>query len=267
MQLPIGHCLDTITNPCDVTLIDVGIGIGGQIRALLKNPATRHLVRSLHVIGVDPDPIDALGIAERTVLEAAWEAGIETTFLGIAKTGEELTVQDIKAARPRGLFLANGAFCLHHVPSDPTRPNRDSLLALLRQVGVTSLVLVEPDSNHDVDDTAIRFMFAYRHYRTVSEVLRSCLSDTEAGLVWHDFYHPEVQNVIAHDCAKRTERHETSKVWTRRLQQAGWRVDELRDVVARTAAPDGFEVESFGHAYSLSYQRVPLLSVLRARRG
>jgi hypothetical protein len=257
--------LDVIESPCDVTLIDVGVGIARQTRALLKNPASKHLLKSLKVIGVEPDSADALIVAEQTIQEAAMEAGIESSFVGISKTGEDLSVRDIQAARPRGLVLGNSAFCMHHLPSDSTHPNRDSLLRVLRQAGVNALVMVEPDSNHDVDNPLARFLFAYRHYRSVSHCLSSSLTAANAALVWREFYGPEVQNVVTHDGAYRTERHEENATWARRLRQAGWEVDKLRDVVARSAAPLGFDVGSIGNAFSLFYRGVSLLSVLRAR--
>jgi hypothetical protein len=265
--------LDTVSEPSEVTLLDVGIGRGCQVRALLRNPWARRLLRSLHVIGVDPDSsLDAGGAlqtAQANVLAAAEEAGIPTTFAGIGKLAEQVTAGDLAAARPRGLLLASCSLSLHHVGlcEHGAARGRDEVLSTIREAGFGQIVLLEPDSNHDEDDLALRFLYAYRHYGTLARSLHRTLRASDAVLVWTEFFAEEIRNVIAHDGALRAERHEEADRWTARLAASGFTVDTPAELVAPSAAPAGFEVVHTGRAATLRYDGVSLLAVIRARAG
>lgn len=263
--------LDAVREPCDVTLLDVGIGRAGQVRALLKNPSARRLFKSLHIIGVEPDSSDAVGgaleFAEENIHRTAAEVGIPVTFYGIPKLGDDLLVDDIEQAEPRGLMLANCCLSLHHVglSEHGARAGRNDVLAMIRAAGFSKLVLVEPDSNHYDDDLSLRFLHAYRHYGTLARSLYSMLSRGDASLVFSEFFAQEVRNVISHDGANRVERHEETGRWVERLSKTGWTVDTPPDLVAPSAAPAGFTVLSDGQSCRLSFRSVSLLGVLRAR--
>jgi hypothetical protein len=265
--------LDAIDQPSDVTLLDVGIGRGGQVRALLKNPWARRLIRSLHVIGVEPDSAPgargALQMAEANVLEAAKVAGIPTTFAGIGKLAEHLTAEDLAAARPRGVLLANCSLSLHHVglPEHGAARGRTDVLRTIHEAGFSRIVLIEPDTNHDEDELALRFLYAYRHYGTLARSLHAMLTAEDAHLVWREFFTDEIRNVIAHDGALRVERHEETARWLERLESLGWEADTPDELVAPSAAPPGFEVVHTGRACTLCYDGVSLLGVVRARRS
>jgi hypothetical protein len=262
--------LDAVDEPADVTLIDVGIGRGGQVRALLKNPTARRLLRSLHVIGIEPDSSPdtggALELAQANVLSAAEEAHIPATFAPIPKLAEALTLEDLRAAGPRGLVLANASLALHHIGlvEDGARQSRDAVLGLLRAVGVAHLVLVEPDSDHYQDDLPLRFLYAYRHYGALSRSLYRTLSAADASLVWREFFAAEVGNVMTHDGRRRVERHEEIETWCRRLTGQGFRLDTPAELVAPSAAPPGFDVAPAAGACTLRYEGVSVLGVMRA---
>ncbi len=263
--------LSLLSEPTDVTIMDVGIGRGGQIIALLRNPAAARLFKSLHVIGIEPDSSSATGAgaletAEHNVLAAARDAGISVSFAGIAKRAEELTGADLAAAKPRGFTVANGAFALHHVPPSADEPSgRDRVLRVLRESGAQAIILVEPDSDHYCDDLPARLLHSYRHYRSLAHSLHSMLTTADAELVWQEFFGPEVRNVITHDGPGRTERHEETGRWLERLTAAGWKPDRLLDLVPQSAAPQGFTLKSAGGAFCLAYRGVSAIGVLRAR--
>jgi GRAS domain family len=262
----------------DVTLLDLGIGRGGQICSLLKHPWAHRLFRSLRVIGVDPDSAPGLGgaggaleLAAINVLGTAADMGIPTTFAGIPKLAEDLTAADIAAASPQGLLLANGSLSLHHVglTAHGARSSRGGVLALLHEAGCAHVVLLEPDSDHHGDDLTLRFLYAYRHYGTLLHSLYGTLPVSDALLVWSEFFAPEVRNVVTHDGASRVERHEEAEAWRERLAEAGFVIDTPAELVARAATPDGFDVSDdapTSGTCTLSYGGVSLLGVLRAHR-
>lgn len=265
--------LDAVGDSADVTLLDVGIGRGGQVRALLKNPWARRRIRSLHVIGVEPDSAPSVGGALQTahanVLAAAHEANVPATFAGIGKLAEELSVADIAAAKPRGILLANCSLSLHHVGlrEHGAQRDRSDVLRTIREAGFETLVLLEPDTNHDEDDLELRFLYAYRHYGTLARSLYATLSASDAFLVWSEFFAEEIRNVIAHDGALRVERHEEADRWIERLEAQGWALDTPAELVAPSAAPAGFTVVHTGNACTLRYDGVSLLAAMRAKRA
>jgi len=270
--------LSSVPAPGDVTLLDLGIGRGGQICSLLKHPWAHRLFRTLRVIGVEPDSAPGFGgvggaleLAEVNVLTTAADEGIPTTFVGIPKLAEDLTVADVAAAAPQGFLLANGSLSLHHVglPAHGARGGRDDVLAVVREAGCERVVLLEPDSNHHGDDLTLRFLYAYRHYGTLLRSLYATLPVSDAMLVWSEFFAQEVRNVVTHDGADRVERHEEAETWRERLTTAGFVVDTPSELVARSATPAGFDVSDdapTSGACTLSYGGVSLLGVLRAHR-
>jgi hypothetical protein len=253
----------------EVTLIDVGIGRGGQIRALLRNPVARRHISRLHVIGVEPDSDaqsdhGALELAARQILETAAEVGLAVTFTAVAKRAELLTLDDFPPMR--GRIIANAAFAVHHVvPTKPGELDREAVLRLLHELGAETVVLTEPDSDHVEDRLPLRLLHAYRHYRSVAACLDATLAGTDAQLVWGEFFAPEVRNVIGHDGNGRTERHELSATWADRLERAGWLVESPRDLVPRAGTPGGFSLHESPWAFRLLFDDVPLLAVLRGR--
>jgi hypothetical protein len=265
--------LEAVDEPADVTLLDIGTGRGGQVRALLKNPRARRVLRSLHVIGIEPDSQltggGALETAQANVLAAAAEARIPATFAGIGKRAEHLSVDDLTAARPRGLLLANSCLSLHHVGrvEHGAKRGRAEVLRTVRDAGFNHVVLTEPDTDHDEDELALRFLYAYRHYGTLARCLHTTLAASDAFLVWREFFTNEVCNVVAHEGALRVERHEESESWLERLEAGGWTIDTPLELVLPSAAPRGFEVVHTGKACTLRYEGVSLLAVMRAKFG
>nr|WP_255215976.1 GRAS family protein [Pseudenhygromyxa sp. WMMC2535] len=255
----------------DVTLIDVGIGRGGQVRALLRNPLARTRIRRLRVVGVEPDSDPgsgqgALQLAGAQVLDAAAEVGLEVEFIPVGRRAEALAASDFPELR--GHILANAAFALHHVPPAAAGGReRGDVLALLQELGAEKVVLTEPDSDHVEDRLPARLLFAYRHYRTVASSLAAMLPQADAVLVWTEFFAPEVRNVVGHEGVARTERHERSPTWAAHLRQAGWRVDTPHQLVPSAGAPPGFTLDESGSGFRLLFRGVPLLSVIRGAQG
>lgn len=257
--------------PPEVTLVDVGIGRGSEVRQLVRQIASRRLARALHVVGVDPDSsssaaLGALELAERAILDAANEVRLPVTFHPVPKVAEELTVADLDAGA-RGPMVAVCAHSLHHatVHGGHALAGRDAVLRTLRAAGVESLVLVESDSDHFSEALDIRFLFAYRHFRTHARALRARLSPADASVVWSEFFAPQVRNVVAYDGVLRVERHEELARWDERLTSAGFAIDDIEGVCASLAPPPGFDVVLARDGCRVGFAGVPLLGITRAR--
>jgi hypothetical protein len=253
----------------ELTLIDLGIGRGTQLRVLLRDPIARQCISHLHVVGVEPDSDaegerGALELARRTVLDAAAEAGLDARFSAVAKRGEELRAEDFPSMQ--GRIFVNAAFAMCHVvPQSDGELDPGSLLALLRELGAETLVLSEADSDHVDERLPVRLLWAYRHYRTVAASLEASLAPADAQLVWTEYFAAEVRNVLGHDGPGRTERHQPSASWARELEEAGWQVDTPRELAPTAGMPAGFSLHASPRGFRLAFDRVPLLAVLHAR--
>ncbi|MCA9683206.1 MAG: hypothetical protein KC457_13485 [Myxococcales bacterium] len=266
--------ISAIDPGAELTLIDVGVGRGGQIKALLRNPQARAHIARLHVVGVEPDSDPnnqgALEMAREQVLATAAEVGVDVRFSPVARRAEALRAEDFPPMS--GRVIANAAFALQHIPPQEGRPgeskglDRIDVLRLLRELGAETMVLTEPDTDHVEDRLRIRLLFAYRHYRTVAASLEAMLAPADAQLVFSEFFAPEVRNVVGHDGQGRSERHERSYVWADHLARAGWQVTAPGQLVPTAGTPRGFTLDVGSQAFRLLFAGVPLLSALRATR-
>lgn len=220
----ISSCLNRDNTPIDLAIVDIGIGMGGQICHLIQCEEFRKSIRSLRVIGVDVNS-NAVTVAQKNICGIADTLNLPIKFENISKHAEDLTVKDFASAKLSDYVIATSSFALHHI-GDGNTSSRDVTLRLLRSVA-SHLVIVEPDSNHFIDNLMVRFLYAYRHYRTLFAMLTKYLPTEMAHLVWDEFFAPEIRNVISFDNEKRVERHEELNRWKERLVASNWHVDNV----------------------------------------
>ncbi len=268
--------LSSVGAPGDVTLLDLGIGRGGQICALLKHPWALRRFRTLHVIGVEPDsaPGPGGGPAPSSSPRSTCSppprrraspppSPASPSWRRISPSPTSPTPRRGGSCSPTAASACTTSAC----PRTAPRAAATTFLAVVRDAGCARVVLLEPDSDHLGDDLTLRFLYAYRHYGTLFHSLCATLDASDAMMVWSEFFAQEVRNVTTHEGAQRVERHEEAEAWRERLRSAGFVVDTPPELVARSAAPAGFEVGGAGGTCTLSYEGVSLLGVLRGRRA
>lgn len=207
------------------TLIDIGIGTGRQIVALLEQlAAAGELPSAMTVIGVEPGS-EALEMARRALGETAKRLGLALSFHGFASTSEALRdgdwahMQALCTSRP----LINASFALHHIADDAHgHDQRGRVLRELAQLAPRSLVLIEPDVNHLEPRFLPRFVNCFKHFAAVFELLDALpITQAERDALKVGFFGREIQDVLGTAEHLRTERHESTAAWLRRLAEAG----------------------------------------------
>jgi hypothetical protein len=246
------------------TIIDVGVGTGRQVVALLESMASaKTLPRSLTVIGIEPSEW-SLDLARRNVEDAARRVGADVTFHPFLGAAEKLTEGDwrrMKAACT-GRPVVNGSFALHHIGDIDGEDVRNEVLLRLRWLEPRLLVLSEPNVDHHEPDFLRRFDNCWRHFGAVFDAVDSTAADRrDKDSLKACFFGREIADILSNPEELRSERHESTRSWLLRLVETGWqpRLDgEL---------PAGGDIiavrEKDGYA-SLDFGEVPLVSVLCA---
>lgn len=246
------------------TLVDVGIGTGRQVVALLQAMAREGtLPRSLTVVGVEPSA-SSLELAQRNVAAAAKAVGTEVAFHGFHAAAESLMPADWRAVRAACTSrpVVNASFALHHVADVGGRDVRDDVLRRLRGLRPKLLVLSEPDVHHLERDFLRRFRNCWEHFSAAFDAIDATGADRrDKAALKACFFGREIADILAAPEPLRSERHESTASWLARLASTGWESD------FRGALPpsrDGVTPRRRPGRASLEFGGTPLVSVMCA---
>lgn len=251
------------------TVIDVGVGSGRQLVTLIEalgaaSPAGLAAPPSLTILGVEPAGA-ALSEAGRSVAEAAARAGVAVTFHAFEGAAESLTASDWR--RMRALCpsppVINASFALHHVADLDGRDVRDDVLRRLRWLGPRLLVLSEPNLHSHERDFYTRFCLCFSHFEVVFAAIDALpVQDRDKNALKVCFFGREIVDMLGRPEGRRTERHESTASWLRRLEASGW---EARfDASVPMPAEGGVEVRARDTHASIEFGGEPIISVLCA---
>lgn len=250
------------------TLLDVGIGTGRQTVVLLEAMAAAgRLPRQLTVIGIEPSDW-ALDEARQHIEATAERLGTSVLFFGVVGTAESLGDADWHrvalacTARP----VVNASFALHHIADDAGgRDRRDAVLARLHALKPRLLVLAEPDVDHREPGFLARFENCLRHFGAVFATLdRLPLAQADRDALKVGFFGREIADILGHPETQRSERHESSVSWARRLLAAGFRLRPATGLADEQAVPGVVAVRERAGRVSLDAQDEPVVAIFMA---
>ena len=251
------------------TVLDVGAGSGRQLATLIEalgaaRAAGRPAPHSLTVLAVEPAAA-ALAQAARSVAAASAAAELPVTFHAFEGTIESLPAADWR--RMRALCpsppVINASFALHHVADLDGRDVRDDVLRRLRWLGPRLLVLSEPNLHSHEPDFYTRFRLCFSHFELVFAAIDGLpVQDRDKNALKVCFFGREIVDMLGRPEGRRTERHESTSSWLRRLEASGW---EARfDAGVPTRADGGVEVRARETHASIEFGGEPIISVLCA---
>jgi hypothetical protein len=246
------------------TVIDVGIGTGRQMVALLDSLcATGRLPKRMTVIGIEPSDF-CLRLAEQNLREAAARLGVGLSFHAQRSAVEELTDEDWArlAALCKGRPAINASFALHHVGDVGGSDVRDEVLLRLRSLRPLALVLSEPDVDHLERRFLVRFDNCWRHFATTFVAIdRLTIPKCDQDALKVQFFGREIADILGSPDDTRSERHESASSWLRRLKRTGY---EARMNVELPPSGPVIDVCNRGDRASLEFADEPLVAVLCA---
>ncbi|GAC1655334.1 MAG: hypothetical protein NVS4B3_20000 [Gemmatimonadaceae bacterium] len=251
-----------------VTLLDVGIGTGRQEVALVHALATQDVLPDrLTVVAVEPDR-RSLDVAERALLVAAAEVGLDLTFIPIQAVAEEIQAAQWGMIRELpGTLIAHGAFALHHVRSRPAGTDpRDEFFARLSEVGARQVVLCEPNADHHTPVFYERVANCWRHFEQTFDLIEGLEVTVPDRRAMKMFFAREIEDILSNSEESRCERHESVGSWVDRLRRAGFTPDDNLALSDRfTDLP--VQVTTHQGYVGIDYQGDTLVAVVCARRG
>lgn len=254
----------TIGDRPSIVLLNIGIGKGLQEVDLLRRLAKQGIKpKQLTIIGIEPSE-DNLLDAESNILKTAEELDFNVSFVPIAKLIENLTDQEwLELANYPGDLIINEAFSLHHIVNlVPEIDTRQQVICKLAQLNPVALILIEPNSDHNVLDLSSRFNNAWEHYGLVFEVIdKLAITQQEKLMLKAHFFGREIEDILGNSEDKRCERHEPIDTWLARLYSAGFKPNNLLNIPS-DLSHDVVNISVNQSYISIDYEQTSLVGII-----
>ena len=223
----------------DVAIADIGIGKGMQMFSLIKEIARQHgSLQKLTIIGIEP--ASSLWEAKEMIERLSGEVNFELKFLGLQKSIEQLSENDWEILHAfKGRIIVSEAYALHHIVSPGGKDERSRVLSQLKSLDPLSLVMIEPNSDHNIEDFSNRFKNCWDHFGLVFRMLDRLGIPTEtSNALKEEFWGREIEDIISKDIpSNRHERHESVMSWLNRLNTSGFDLEENWRKIKETEDP------------------------------
>lgn len=248
----------------EVTLFDIGLGKGKQMASLLETASAHGCsLQKVHVIGLDPDPVN-LTDSEKNLMDLKEKVPFEITFEGICDLFEKLTDDRLAEIRDnaKGNLAINASYALHHIAHGINDYEyRTAVFKKIKELNPLLFTLIEPNSDHDVDIISKRFHNAWTHFSLVFTLIdESAIGADHKFLIKEKFFGREIRDMFAFGDYIRSERHESLESWILRLNKAGFKPYNYQDIDIKLP---GYCESYIGEGYvDLGYKSVPLVGVL-----
>ncbi len=272
-HVPLVHISSFIANEiicrliCDreeVTLIDIGIGTGRQEIELFNLLAQKGFVpKKLNLVGIEPST-DSLHQVEEVLSNLARKLKINLHFYPITKSIEDLDNTDWEMLdKLPGDLIINEAFAVHHISvKDSKFDFRDEVFSKLKRLNPLAFILIEPNSDHNIEDIWVRFNNCWKHFGLTFNVIdQLSISEQDKGAIKLHFFGREIENILGKSDEQRCERHETGQMWAGRLKKAGFKLNYNFDFLS-VCPPDIIKVFLKDEYIGLDYKDETIVSIL-----
>lgn len=243
-----------------ITIIDLGIGRGLQMKALLEAIDHNTTIRSVTVIGVEI-MAEALHYTSLQLQSLAQTLRLKLEFVPLQLPVESVTAELLnKSISPRSTALfINASLTLHHIQE---KKDRLKLFNTLHSLSPKLFTLIEPNANTYEEDFEKRLFNAYDHFSALFAFTNSLdLKDNEKkGL--KEFFSNDFFDPIAFPDSHRFERLDTSENWIKIAEEAGFKTMDLseqtKDIFIRS-----IEIDKKHQAYiDFKFDRQSLLGTM-----
>jgi hypothetical protein len=246
------------------TILDIGIGNGGQVKRLLDTMAgSGKKLDSVRVIGLDPVEKN-LSEAGSRLETAGRDYPFKLDFQPLCNLLENLEEADYESIRriSEGNLIINSAFTFHHTghPLNDQQARTD-LLKRLASLQPRALTLVEPNSNHDTEELVKRVHHSWEHFGNVFALIdEAAIDSSHKYLIKGKFFAREVQDIFGVSDHFRCERHELYDSWLLRLFKAGYKPIEPDEISIELPAYCRYTVSE--GLVRLNYNDTTIVSVM-----
>lgn len=218
--------IDALAQHTNPVLMDIGIGTGFQVAAIIEGLAQQPncCMKHLTVVGIEPFA-DALTSARQTIERLA-----ETTPFGITLVSkvafiEQLSLDELIDLLPEthdGIYV-NASFALHHIQY---ATQRKAVFAMLKSLDVHAVVLSEPNSDHYEPNYPKRFKNCVNHYGALFRIIDLLAITATEKAALKLFFSREIDDVLGHSEAVRVEKHYATEQWAQLFAQTGFQLQK-----------------------------------------
>ena len=201
-----------------VTIIDIGIGQGTQIKNLIELSKGMDNLKKLKIVGIEPFN-EALIKAEESICALREQVPFELVFCGINSFAESTDFGQF--ANEPGAVIVNASLALHHIQS---LEQRSEVISKIRAIHPLAFLMIEPNVDHYEPDFYRRFQNCYRHFYSIFQVIDRLDIDIIDKNALKLFFGREIEDIIGKRDGDRYERHEPAYRWIEKLRQSDFKI-------------------------------------------
>ncbi len=204
---------DIIKKNEEVTIIDIGVGLGTQMVNIIELSKEFSHLKKLRIIGIEPFE-EALNIAEAKI--NSWQGKVPFTldFVAVKEYAEKVDFTSFKTLE--GTVIVNASLALHHIQSDA---QRNATIANIKSIKPAAFILTEPNVNHFEPSLYRRFTNCYHHFYSLFQVIDQLEIDNNEKNALKLFFGREIEDILGKPEKDRFEKHEPATHWIKRLQE------------------------------------------------
>lgn len=147
----------------------------------------------------------------------------------------------------------------------------DEFLAMVRSMSPKVMLLVEQESDHNLNRLADRFVEGLRYYSAVFDSIDSTFggsSSFKERVVLEEMFGRDIENIVACEGLEREERHERYEKWMVRFNQAGFKpvrlwYNTMKDAkqIVEAYGSDGYKIINQRASLMICWHDRPIYSV------
>lgn len=252
--------LDKSANHESITILDLGIGRGLQIKRILSSLNQLQQIKNVTLIGVEIYN-DALEYTTVLMHEIKKELNYSLTFLPINSPVEKIEADSLKSMIPSSstCLLINASLTLHHIQAEN---DRLVLFQKLKTLNPDLITVIEPNTDCFTNNFDQRLLNVYEHFSALYRFINTLelLPEEKKGL--KQFFSTELFDAVALPDEHRFEKYNTSESWLKTAEQAGFNPYSLSKAIEEVSI-NNIEIAINSHGYiNFSFDKISILGTL-----
>lgn len=221
--------LEKSANHESITLLDLGIGRGVQIKKILISLTQLKQLKNITVVGLEIYN-DALKFTTSMMRELKKELNYSLVFLPINSSIEKINAESLKSIIPSSssCLLINASLTLHHIQAENERL---ILFQKLKTLNPDLLTIIEPNTDCFTNNFDQRLLNVYEHFSALYRFINTLklLPEERKGL--KQFFSTELFDAIALPDGHRFEKYNLSAAWINLAKKAEFHPNNLTNAV------------------------------------
>ncbi len=250
--------INEIRNHTEVTLIDIGIGLGTQMVNILECAKSINTLKKITLVGIEPFH-DALAQAITKFSDLKRDLPFELNFIPVEEYIENVDFTAISGLSKH--IVVNASLALHHIQ---TNEQRNKVMAEIRKINPVAFFMIEPNVDHFEPILEKRFYNCYYHFYSLFKLIDTLDISRDEKSALKLFFGREIEDILGKNEEDRFEKHEPATKFITRLIKNKFSINSgaLNIPVANVA---GVQIKHHSEGYvGFTYQNETVLSLIAA---